>query len=362
MSDNKLPASLQPLSSGIGRRAVLGGMAAGALGAAAGFTPFRADAQTPSIVVSMFGGLVERSFQTALIEPFQAATGIKVTPKLGAPGEWLTSALVNRARPEIDVLWLGFPESIRASMEPDVVAKLTEERIPNLAHVRPVWRDMYNNYGVGHEYAAFGIAYREDLVDAPTSWADFWDPKYAGKIAIPDIVSTGVWEFLMMAAKLNGGSETNAAPGIEAIKKLKPSVKRFFKNLTEATTLLDTGEAAMVGPITDFRAFGLQDQGKPVRLVRPKEGDLPSFVSFHIAKNTRNMEAAEKFVDFALSEKGMTDFCNTLICGPARPGIELDPKAAERVAPFESLVIFDWPAVVPLMGRYTELWNREIGR
>ncbi|MSO76475.1 MAG: ABC transporter substrate-binding protein [Alphaproteobacteria bacterium] len=359
MTDRASP-SVSAVSTAIARRAVLGGMAATVATLAA---PLPLRGQAPSIVVSMFGGVVERTFRTTLIEPFEKATGIKVTPKLGAPGEWLTSAMVNRARPEIDVLWLIFPESIRASQETDVLLELSEARIPNLAKVDPIWRQMYKGTGVGHEYAPFVIGYRTDMIDdPPKSWADFWNPKYAGKIAIPDIVSPGAWELLMVAAKQNGGSETNAGPGIEAMGKLKPSVKRFYKNLTEAANLLETGEAAVVGPITDFRVYALQDQGKPVRVVHASEGTLPSFVSFHIAKNTANRDAAEKFVDFAMSQRGLTDFCNALICGPTRPDVTLSGKAAERAVPSSGLIIFDWPTVVPLMGRYTEMWNRTIGR
>lgn len=316
-----------------------------------------------SLVVTTFGGVVEKAFRTVLNENFEKQTGAKVILKLGSMSEWLTSAMVNRRKPDIDVLWLAFPESIRAVVEDDVALELTKERIPNLANVRPVFHEMFDRKGVGHEYAAFGIAYRTDMVsEPPKSWADFWDPKYAGKISIPDINSNGAWEFMMMAAKLNGGDESKLNVGFDAIKRLKPSVKRYFKSLTDAANLIDTGEVGMIGPITDFRAYALQDRGKPVRFVLPSEGTIPSLVSFHIAKNTANRELAEKFVNFTLSADAQREFCNTLICSPTLPNVTLEPKVSARVAPFESLVIFDWRKIVPSMKQYTELWNREIVR
>ncbi len=361
MHDTDNSRNSRGMPSILNRREFVGGAAAlGALGLSA--APASAQAGT-SIVVTTFGGVVERAFRNVLNEGFEKQTGTKVILKLGSMSEWLTSAMVNRRKPDIDVLWLAFPESIRAVMEEDVVLELSKERIPNIAQVQPVFYDMYDRKGVGHEYAAFGIAYRSDMVsEPPKSWADFWSPKYAGQISIPDINSNGAWEFLMMAARLNGGDESKLEVGFDAVKRLKPSVKRYFKSLTEAANLIDTGEVAMVGPITDFRAYALQDQGKPVRFVLPSEGTIPSLVSFHIAKNTAHREQAEKFVNFALSPEGQRDFCNALICGTARGDVQLDPKVTARVAPFNSLIIFDWRKIVPSMRRFTEMWNREIVR
>ena len=54
------------------------------------------------------------------------------------------------------------------------------------------------------------------MVDAPTSWADLWDPKFKGKLAMPDLTASGSYQVLVMAAKINGGDENNIDPGFEA--------------------------------------------------------------------------------------------------------------------------------------------------
>ncbi|WP_431121027.1 ABC transporter substrate-binding protein [Variovorax paradoxus] len=346
------------ISSSISRRDAIVGLASAALSAG----PAVAQDGDDPIVLTMYGGASERAFMAALIEPFQRATGIKVIPKLGSPAEWLTSAIINKNRPEIDILWIGFPESIRAISE-DVVQPLSESRIPNMAKVRPKLRDLYDGKGVGHEYAAFGIGYRTDMVkEPPKSWADLLNPKFAGQIAMPDIVSPGCWELLMMATKLSGGNEANLDPGIEAVQKARGGIKRFYKNLTEAANLLDAGEVPIVGPITDFRVHAMREAGKPVAFVMPSEGVLPSLLSFHIAKNTKHTAACEKFIDFALSVEGQSAFCNELVCGTARADATLKPAVAAKVAPYESLVIFDWRKVLPNTRRYVEAWNRKVTR
>ncbi len=61
-----------------------------------------ASAQSKSLVSTVFGGVWEREYRKNIVEPFEKATGNKVLLKLGSTSEWLTNALVNRRRPEID--------------------------------------------------------------------------------------------------------------------------------------------------------------------------------------------------------------------------------------------------------------------
>ena len=53
------------------------------------------------------------------------------------------------------------------------------------------------------DYVANGIAYRTDMVDRPPkSWKDLWEPAYKGKLIIPDINAVGIWEMLVISARL----------------------------------------------------------------------------------------------------------------------------------------------------------------
>src|SRR5258707_594891 len=66
-------------------------------------------AASNSLVSTVFGGAYEREYRKAILDPFERETGIKVVAKLGMTSEWLTNALVNRRRPEIDLLLLPYP-------------------------------------------------------------------------------------------------------------------------------------------------------------------------------------------------------------------------------------------------------------
>lgn len=309
---------------------------------------------------TVFGGVWEQNYRQAIVDGFEAATGAKVNLQLGSSAEWLTNAIVNRAEPEIDMLMLPYPDSIKAIMA-DIGIELTPEDIPNIAEIAPVWWEQYKKRGVGLDYASYGIAYRTDLVDQPiTKWEDLFRPELAGKISIPDIGTWGSWEMLVMLAKLRGGSEDNLEPAFEALAELKPNIRRYFTSSTDAMSMLDAGEVVAVGMTTNIPPYALIDAGKPVDFVFPEEGAMVGMVSYHIAEGAANPELCKQFINHAISREAQEAFCNAVIAGPVRPDAKLTGKAAERVPALDQLTLFDWFKIVPQMPMLTDRWNYEV--
>ena len=350
-----MPASTKlPLA----RRHFLGGAAA-ATTLSIGL-PGVARAEGGSIVSTVFGGVYEREYRKAIIDPFTKETGIAVQLKLGSSAEWLTSSLINRRSPEIDVLLLPYPDNIRAVME-NIGMELTQADIPNLAQVAPVWLDQWKHQGVGLDYVSYGIAYREDLCPKPiTSWKDLWDPALKDKVTLPAIGIFGSWETIVMAARLNGGTEDNLAPAFPALKQLRGNVRQFFRSGVDIVNMLSSGEAWAVGMTTHIPAYSLIDAGKPVKYVIPSEGGMVGAVSYHIPRNTKNAELCKKFINFALSKSAQEAVCDGLVAGPTNTTAVISAKTRERVPPLDRLQLFDWYKVVPQMPALTDRWNREV--
>jgi len=317
------------------------------------------EAQTRTLVSTIFGGKFEDEYRKAIVTPFAQKYGAAVTLKYGDASQWLTSAIVNKASPEIDLLWLAYPQSVQAIVE-SLCQELKVEDIPNLAQVEPIWFDGFKRRGVGLDYASFGIAYRTDLVGAaPTSWVDLWKPEYRGKLALPDITASGGYETLVMAAIAHGGSEINIEPGFQALAKLRPSVRKFYKSNPEAAQLLERGEVAVAGWF-DGRTWGLLDAGVKANWIAPKEGAPAGMVSYHIPAATRDPGLCKQFIDFAISKGPQDAFCNSMGYGPVNRTAVLTGKAKERVPPLSSLKVIDWFSVVPNLGTWQERWNREV--
>lgn len=339
------------------RHFIAGAASAGALTIG---VPGLARAEGGGIVSTVFGGVYEREYRKAIVEPFEKETGIRTQLKLGSSAEWLTSSLVNRRNPEIDVLLLPYPDNIRAVMD-NVGLELTTADIPNLADVAPVWLDQWKHQGVGLDYVSYGIAYREDLVPKPiTSWKDLWDPALKGKVTLPAIGIFGSWEMIVMAARLNGGSEENLSPAFTALKELRGNVRQFFRSGVDIVNLLSSGEVWAVGMTTHIPAYSLIDAGKPVKYVIPSEGGMVGAVSYHIARNSKNAELCKKFVNFALSKPVQEAVCDGLVAGPTNVKATIAARTRDRVPPLDKLQLFDWYKIVPQMPALTERWNREV--
>jgi putative spermidine/putrescine transport system substrate-binding protein len=344
-------------TTSLNRRGLLAaGAAAGALAGA----PAIVRAQTRTLVTTGYGGLHEKWFRTAVIEPFEKQTGARVQFKYGAAGEWLTSSIANRDEPEIDVPMLSLPVAMRAISIDGIFLDLDPARIPNAADVDPMFFDLYRRRAIGFNYGDFGICYRADRVTpAPASWKDLWNPAHAGKLLLPDITAGAVLEVIVVAALVHGGGVADLEPGWQALKRLKPNVLRFFKNNTEPVGLFERAEA-QIGAWFSARAYAIKDSGVPMDYVIPSEGAPVGVLSFHIARNTRVRDLAYEFVNFALSKQAQETFANGVEYGPCNVKAELTGRAKERVPKASQLMRIDWPRLQPQIPAMQQRWQREI--
>lgn len=341
----------------VSRRAFVGGGAAAAI--TIGLPPPVRAQGTTTIVSTIFGGAFEAAYRKHVVEPFQKMHNAEVILKYGTSSEWVANSILNRDQPEIDVIFLAYPDSIRAVNE-GLGMTLTPEDVPNVVNLHPIWYESYKKQAVGLDYASWGLTFRTDSgIPAPTSWLDLFKPEYAGKVIVPNLTTSGGFQTLVMMAKLHGGSEDNIDPGFEAMKRLKPSIRKFYLSNPEAGQLMDRGDAA-VGAMYDNATWFLTDGGKPIRWIVPKEGALVGMVSLHIAPKTKYLDLCKKFVNFAISQEANAGFCNQVVAGPTNKLAVLNEPAASRVPKLESIIFPDWYKIVKYAPRWIDRWNREI--
>lgn len=311
---------------------------------------------------TIFGGVLEEQYRRHLVEPFKKKHGVDIDLSYGSPAQWLTSAVVNRKNPEIDLLWLIPPESFRVIAE-DICIELTPEDIPNINQIYPIWYDGYRRKGIGWNYAPCGIAYRTDMVEEPpTSWTDLWKPEYEGRLGMPDLTGPQGYPLLVVAARLNGGSIDNIDPGLEAFKRLRPNVRKFYKSNVEGTQMLERGEVAACALVNN-RVLKLADTGVPVAKVDPEEGAIPGLVSYHIPKGTTGelQDICKEFINFAISVEVQEAFCNAMYLGPANTEAQLSSEPAKVVPDLDALAEdVDWFKILPNMNPWLDRWQREV--
>ena len=83
---------------------------------------------------------------------------------------------------------------IERMIDEDLLAEIDYSLIPNISNVEKEYLqlaesfDPGNTYSVPHTWGTLGILYdtTKDTGGSITSWNDLWDPKYEGKIVMPD--------------------------------------------------------------------------------------------------------------------------------------------------------------------------------
>ena len=315
------------------------------------------------LVVATFGGTFVDNSKKCHAAAFEKATGATVKYVLGSSVQTAAKMRAAGARAEFDV----------AYMDSQIVKQMKAEGLLQPLETAKVahWNDLYDasrdkdGYWVSLMFAATIITYNTNLVKSPpTSWADVWSPAYKGKLAIPDISGTSGQQFLMAAARLNGGSLENIDPGFEAIKKLKPNVQMMYTQPDQIIPLFERGDIALAVWYTD-RTGAAAAKGVPVAAAYPKEGAIGIVPTVAVPKASQKRDLAQKYIGTLLSPEGQLCFAQTQFAGPSNKTVKLPPDLAKLV-PYGEIIQHmyfpDTDLVAKKFPEWSERWGREIAR
>jgi putative spermidine/putrescine transport system substrate-binding protein len=157
-------------------------------------------------------------------------------------------------------------------------------------------------------YGVMAIATNTTLVpDAPTSFADLLDPRYAGQVTLNgDPREAGAaFAAVMAAAVANGGSFDDIMPGIEYFAELKASGNLQSIDVTEATLL--SGEVPIALDWTyNFPAVvpAMADAGFSVQVAVPTDGVYGGFYAQSVVTEANHPCAARLWLEHIVSDEG----------------------------------------------------------
>lgn len=193
---------------------------------------------------------------------------------------------------------------ISKMIEKDLLQPLNFDNIPNAkANIGEQYYetskqfDPGNKYSVPYCWGTVGILYNKTMVDEPIdSWTVLWDEKYKDNILMQDSVR----DAFMVALKINGNSmNTTDRSELEAARDLlieqKPLVQAYVIDQVRDKMI---GNEAAVGVIYSGEAIYTQRENEDLEYVIPKEGTNVWIDSWVIPKNAKNVENAERFIDF----------------------------------------------------------------
>jgi putative spermidine/putrescine transport system substrate-binding protein len=240
---------------------------------------------------------------------------------------------------------------------------LTLETVPNLAGLFPEFRvagDLYTKI-----YWVPGvITFNTDTVKPPpAAWADLWEPRFKGRLGIPNLdTSTGLLCFLMINT-INGGTVDNVEPAFQALKKLKPSIVTFPTQHAQVAQLFSQGEISIEPWVSD-RTASLAQSGQPVSWIIPREGTVMAEGTLAIAKGTKNLDAALKYVNLAISGQAQAATARLANLPPVSAKAELDAKTKASIPNGPDILKLvgrpDWSRINQHRAAWIDRWNREI--
>lgn len=142
-----------------------------------------------------------------------------------------------------------------------------------------------------------GIVYNTGVEGVPTSWGDLSDAAMKGQIAMPSPLYSGA--ALIHLATLTGDEKL----GWNYYEALAANDARAQGGNGGTFKAVASGEKPY-GMVVDFLAVRNKADGSPVEFVFPEEG--VSYVTEPVAimSSAKNVEGAQKFVDFLISEAG----------------------------------------------------------
>src|SRR5689334_4187557 len=269
------------------RRQFTAGLGAGtALGVLGARSPALAQAKG-QVVVGTWGGDYQNLLQKYVAEPILQPAGIEVIYDTANDTARKTKLMAEKRLPRgtMDIVALTASGSYEM-FQNGTLEELNESKIPNLKYLVPALR---GKYSVPHIYTGRVILYNPSKIKTkPTSYADLWNPEYAGKVGVIDIQYQTTIE---SAAMINGGSLSNYEPGKAKLLELKKMGVKIYPTNEAMAQALKTEECWMC---IMWKARGVmwQNAGVPVEIANPKEGIVLYISDMSIPKNARNKEQA----------------------------------------------------------------------
>jgi iron(III) transport system substrate-binding protein len=232
---------------------------------------------------------------------FQRSSGIKVNYVHKGSGEAMAQLNAEKANPKTDI-WFG------GTGDPHLQAAdlgITEEfQSPSLKNLHPWAQSQAKASGyrtVGIYSGPLGLSWNTELLakkkwPAPACWKDLLNPIYKGEIQAPNPNTSGT-AYTQIATLVQLMGENQA---FDYLKALHKNISQYTRSGAAPVKNAARGEN-VIGVAFAHEAPAEAANGFPVVSVFPCEGTGAEIGSMSLIKGARNLDAAKKFYEFALT-------------------------------------------------------------
>ncbi|HOO76141.1 MAG TPA: ABC transporter substrate-binding protein [Tepiditoga sp.] len=254
--------------------------------------------------VMFFGELivytsVDEANARKILTKFTEDTGIKVKYIFLSSGPALARLEAEKNNPQAD-LWFGAP------MSNHIIAKERDLTIPYMSYFTNIDSQFYDTEGYYHTFymnpigIGINLSVMEQIkADLPKDWEDLTKSVYKNMIQYPNPQSSGT-AYSLLTGLINVYGEDGA---MDYLKKLAPNVQSYTQSGTGPSKTVGVGQAGIGIQFTPA-FFQFKEQGYPVEVMFPPEGVPYESACLSIVKGSKNVQEAERLVDWVLSKAG----------------------------------------------------------
>jgi putative spermidine/putrescine transport system substrate-binding protein len=310
------------------------------------------------LIAGVFGGDYGDLLQEYVEKPYFTSKGIDVQRDIASQDPRKAKLIADRAsrRGSMDIATLSEVDTYSLSVL-NVWEPINDQNVPRNKNVIEKLRSPFS---VPHISTGMVVLYNPNKVNpAPKAFADFWDPKFKGRVGMSDI--TPLYN-IAVAALVGGGSMSNFEPAKKTLAELKALGVRLYPSNEALATALQSEEIWMT-PMYVSRGFQWRLAGIPVLHAIPEEGAIPYTSSVAVPRNAPNKENGLKYLNYVLEPTTQLKFSQKMGYGPTVTDANLPPDLMKQVgftpeqqAKFN---IPDYDYFAKNTPALMDLWNRD---
>jgi len=279
---------------------------------------------------------------------------IQVLP-LAAAGELQTRIETEKASPKSDI-FIGGSSEFHDPLGKEGL--LEQHSSPNAKDIDPKFKDA-NGYWVGWYTGIFGFISNNSRISEvpgkPATWDDLLDPKWKGKLILPDPVKTG-GGYIFMATQIFRFNK-DEAKAMDFMKKIHANIAQYVPTSPGALTLIDQGQ--FVGcPNWAHDILTEKSKNNPIDLNVPTDTGF-EVGAISIIKGTKSLDAAKALVDWSLTKEAGD--LNVKLSNRGSTRADVAPAPGSPKLSDVKLVNYDRQWATDNKARLLKLWQTTVG-
>src|SRR3954453_10701980 len=260
----------------------------------------------------------------SFVKQFQKQTGCQVKSVYAGSSDEMFSKFTSGGGGQYDLASFSGDASLRA-IKSGAVAPVDTSKLTNFGSLAPQLQSPPFNtvdgkhYGISFMWGANVLIYNKDKIkQAPTSWSALYDPKYKGKITVPD----NPIQIADVALQFGGTdkpyslSEQQLNAAKQKLTQQRPLVKKYWVLATDFESLFKSGDAT-IGAGWPLMTNDLKKAGMNVGEVLPKEGVTGWSDSWMLSNKAKHPICAYKWMNYVTSPQVQAKVADVTAYSPA---------------------------------------------